>query len=381
VSDESRLPKLPSIGDLLSHPSVQDLVGRIHHSTLARRAAGYLDELRTSATQRAQQLDLPTPAQIADRFARRLLGERCDTSMRINATGVVLGPPGLAPPLAEAAVQAVLHVSSDYAQPESLRQAISRELCEQTRAQAALVVSSYRAALHLVEVTGLRTDPQLQRVEDAPLAGLYDPAQEGLDSVPTWRDRLAQGASIVLGDAAGLVGGPALGILLGQGAWIDRLAHHPLTEVLRPGLQESVALAATLPLYRRGAEVKLSVPIWQLLTAPLANLEQRAQRLAPQLAQAPGISSARACQVSSAWAVDGNGTARHFGPSWAIALQGESEAPDELAARLGRLAVGVEVRLAEGEVLLDLRSVFPRWDHRLVSSICGVEAGTSSPDH
>ena len=147
---EPHLPQLPSIGELLEHPRVKGVVARINRSTLAQRAAGFLDEWRSALVKQAGRVELPSVSDLAERLARRLLGEPSGEGAVINATGVVIGDPRLAPPLADTAVQAMMQAASEYHGRESpLAPAVERLLCGLTGAEAAVVVHSYEGGLTL----------------------------------------------------------------------------------------------------------------------------------------------------------------------------------------------------------------------------------------
>src|SRR5688572_12738157 len=111
---DPHLPQLPSIGELLEHPRVKGVVARINGSTLAHRAAGFLEELKSSLTERAGRVEMPSVTQMAERLARRLLGEPLSSGPVINATGIVVGDPDLTPPLADAAVHAMTQLAGEY---------------------------------------------------------------------------------------------------------------------------------------------------------------------------------------------------------------------------------------------------------------------------
>jgi L-seryl-tRNA(Ser) seleniumtransferase len=148
---DPHLPQLPTIGELLEHPRVKGVVERINRSTLAQRATGFLDELRASLVERAGNFEVPSVTQLAERLARRLLGEPVAARPVINATGIVVGDPQLMPPLADAAVQAMMQTASEYhGVGEALRHSAEEMLRELTGAEAALITGSFDAALTLV---------------------------------------------------------------------------------------------------------------------------------------------------------------------------------------------------------------------------------------
>jgi L-seryl-tRNA(Ser) seleniumtransferase len=214
-------------------------------------------------------------------------------------------------------------------------------------------------------------------IDAAPQAGIADPREYGFESVPTIAERLAAGADLVVIDGSGLLGGPACGLILGKHEQIDAVTHHPLNSLLAADPLTIAALTAVLKIARNetgSVAAIFQLPIWQLLTAPQANLEQRARRLAAQLVGASGIATADAREVESAWRRWGNRT--WSAKSWCIELRPADGDCDSLAAKLAEGPYPILARIADGAVQLDLRSVFPHWDQQLVTAAEGARGPT-----
>ena len=444
---DPHLPQLPSIGELLEHPRVKGVVARINRSTLAHRAAGFLDELRSSLAERTGRVEMPSVTQLAERLARRLLGEPPASGPVINATGLVVGDPDLAPPLPDAAVHAMMQVASDYHERGAdLRTAMQRELCSLAGAEAALVVNTFDSALNVVfaatatnremivcgsfpatvggidwrrlaarhsvllrtsaadaaslaaaakggpalgmvvrspdaeglasthEIAGVAKNCGAGFVDVAPLAGLLNPREHGLQSLETISERIAAGADLVIADGAGLLGGPACGIIVGKRALVESAGAHHLASIAALDAARAAAMQATLAIYRDDQEgsAKFSIPVWQLLSAPLANLQQRAERLAAIIAAGSEVASAEARQIESPWRRYGESTGT--APTWAIAVRPRTGDAASVLSRLRQQRPHSILSSAdEGAVHLDLRSVFPRCDQQLVAAFEGPE--------
>jgi L-seryl-tRNA(Ser) seleniumtransferase len=438
---DPHLPRLPSIGELLEHPRLKGMVARVNRSTLAHRAAGFLEELRSSVTGRKGRVDIPSVTHLAERLARRLMGEPSAGGPIINATGVVVGDPALAPPLADSAVNAMMQAASEfYGGDAAIRVDIERHLVARTGAEAALVVGSFDAALTLVlsvaagnrellvcgggeeaasaidwrwqaarsgallrscaasgsalrdalsakpQAAAIVRSPEADSavgladmaamahergacvIDAAPLAGLLNPGAYGYESHETLKDRLEAGADLVVADGAGLLGGPACGLILGKRRLVEAAADHPLARLFAAHGVVAAGLHATLATYRDDSDhsAVFAIPVWQLLSAPRDNLKQRAERLAPLMAEVPDIASVDAQEVQSAWGAD---ALNMPGPSWAIAVQPNSGDAIALAERLRHGAPFIAARVLGGAVHFDLRSVFPRWDQQLVAAL------------
>ncbi|HMO83842.1 MAG TPA: hypothetical protein PKC18_02870 [Lacipirellulaceae bacterium] len=456
MKGESRIPQLPSLGELIEHPRVRGFVDRVNRTTLAQRASGLLDEIRSSLASRVGRLEPPTVNQLAERLARRLLGELTVRGPVANATGVVLSDGALSGPLAEQALLAMFRVAGDYHRCVAPhRDSIDREIASLVGAEG-VCLSSHLLGASTLALAGLAGDrsavvfgstscdgpldwrwiaarggvtlsvaPRQQGIADerwdisfagsenaaaivrydeadgenvlkalaslrkavpnahlidvAPVAGVLDPVAYGYQSIPTIAQRLEAGADLVVSDGAALLGGPPCGVLAGQSACVERLKRHPLASLVNVSSAALAAWEAVLNLYRDDGETPAAyqIPVWQLLSAPAVNLQQRAERMASLVAASPQASSATARQVESAW--------RRWGgfqwnaPSWVVDIVPAAGDAGSLAREIAKGAMPVEARHDGDHLYLDLRSVFPRWDQALVATVESALGGAATP--
>jgi L-seryl-tRNA(Ser) seleniumtransferase len=123
------------------------------------------------------------------------------------------------------------------------------------------------------------------------------------------------------------------------------------------------ALAATLGLYRAGRALS-DIPVWQMIAADPAGLRLRAIRLAGQLADD------RVRVVELLATVGGGSLPGETLPSFGLSLRAGSA--DRVLARLRQGQPAVIGRIADGAVLLDLRTVAPSHDDRLRAALVEV---------
>jgi L-seryl-tRNA(Ser) seleniumtransferase len=428
---EPRLPQLPSLGELLEHPRVKGLVERVNRSTIAQRAGGFLEEIRATLVEKAGHVEVPSLTHLAERLARRLLGEPTGAGPVINATGLVLGDAALAPPLAEAALHAMVQTAGEYhRRDEATLRTVERGLSELAGSEAAILVRSFEAGLALVlaataegreialcgadDLTRpldwrrlavragavLRTDGQTGEaaaivkapegedvelaalagskqagacvIDAAPFAGVRNPSEFAYQGVATIGERLEAGADVVIVDGAALLGGPACGVLFGSRAALDAMVRHPLMSLITVDALVAPSFQAVLALYRDDANLPViyQLPLWQLLSAPNANGEQRAERLAALMASGGGVSGAAARLRPSEWIRWGQKSWSR--ESWVIEVHPADGDASALVARLAQGPHPIVARASEEAVLLDLRTVFPRWDQQLVAAVSGV---------
>jgi L-seryl-tRNA(Ser) seleniumtransferase len=178
---------------------------------------------------------------------------------------------------------------------------------------------------------------------------------------------LRDGANLVTASGDKLLGGPQAGLLFGDADLVTRLLRHPLARALRVDKLTLAALEATL--------TGPPSPVARALAADPADLLQRSQRTVATLA-AHAVS---ASVVAAEGAVGGGGAPGVTLPGAAIALPEALAAPlrDGDCVRRGTLPAVVG-RVERGRLLLDLRSVDPDDDERLVAAVLAA-AGAARP--
>ena len=233
------------------------------------------------------------------------------------------------------------------------------------------IVKVHRSNFELrgfVSEVALSTLAPLARTHAIPLlfdfgSGLLVSLDEyGLRGEPTARDAVRDGATLVLMSGDKLLGGPQAGIILGDASAIAACRMNPLARAVRVDKLTLAALEATLALYREPTRAVREVPALAMLTAPAANVQLRAEQAAARL-RGIGVD----CDVVETEASVGGGafpTARIL--SYAVALQGNAATIEQ------RLRSGVHPvigRIANGRVLLDMRSVPAAHDEQLVRAV------------
>jgi L-seryl-tRNA(Ser) seleniumtransferase len=227
------------------------------------------------------------------------------------------------------------------------------------------------------ELVSLARDRELCLIDAMGPAPLVDPPVMIGRRQRTVREAIAAGADLVIARGDGFIGGPACGILVGNRDAVRQVSEHPMCAALRLDGLRSAALVATLQAYEDSERGGEALPVWQLLTTPIENLRNRAERIAPQLAQAKWVGSAVAVEMrsplSAVLELDG-GCA-----SYGVALTAADENVSELDKRLRSLPLPVVGRVEGMRVVLDLRTVLPRQDRVLVETIASGAAEGAKP--
>ncbi len=215
-------------------------------------------------------------------------------------------------------------------------------------------IAGYTAEVTLAELAQVAARTDIHLVHDFGSGLMLSLDEFGLRGEPTARDVAATGATVVMsGDK--LLGGPQAGIILGSRAVVARIRENPLTRALRVDKLTIAALQATLLLYRDPVRAVRSIPVLAMLSAPIAAVRPRADRVASALRDA-GIA---ADVIDSEASVGGGAFPTARIPSCAVAIDGDAVQLEAAARAATTPIVG---RIADGRFLVDLRTVLPRDD-------------------
>ena len=172
---------------------------------------------------------------------------------------------------------------------------------------------------------------------------------------PTARASVDAGADVVCFSADKLVGGPQAGIVAGSEPAVASMRADPLARAVRIDKLSLAALEATLRLHRDPERAVREIPVLQMLTAPRAELETRAERLRSGIA---GAAAGAAVSIVPAVARAGGGALPLLeleGP--AVAVTSAHVSPDDLHARLRAGDPAIVARVHDDAVLLDPRTI------------------------
>jgi L-seryl-tRNA(Ser) seleniumtransferase len=184
------------------------------------------------------------------------------------------------------------------------------------------------------------------------------------------QESLAAGADVVTFSGDKLLGGPQAGLIIGRGDLIAQLRRHPLARALRVDKMTLAALDATLAAYRRGRGVD-EIPVWQMIAAPLARLQEQAQAWAARLA-GWGIEGATVWPGESA--VGGGSLPGETLPTALLAVAGSTLGADaeRIAARLRSASPPVVCRIQKDHLLFDPRTVLPGQEEALLAALAAA---------
>lgn len=198
-------------------------------------------------------------------------------------------------------------------------------------------------------------------MEDLGTGALVDLAPYGLPHERTARESIADGIDLVAFSGDKLLGGPQAGIIVGRSAAIARLRAAPLVRALRVDKATLAALDATLRLHRDPA-TRERIPFYAMLAATIATLRERAARIIAAVG-APGMTT-----IDTRARTGGGTLPLDELPSVGVAVVAPSGA-EAFASALRGGTPPLVARIDDGRVVVDLRTIAPHDDDRLVAAL------------
>jgi L-seryl-tRNA(Ser) seleniumtransferase len=232
--------------------------------------------------------------------------------------------------------------------------------------KTALILRAHHSNFKII---GFTTEPSLDElcslglpvVDDLGSGALLDTAAYGLAHEPMVQESIRAGAALVAFSGDKLLGGPQAGILVGQKDLVAKLKKHPLARAVRADKLCLAALTATLLHYLRD-EATRAIPVWRMISMPLAEIEERARRWVAELGTGE--------VVEGESTVGGGSLPGETLPTQLVALAVKS--PNAFAAKLRAQDPPIIARVAEGKVALDPRTVLEEAEAALLNGVRNV---------
>lgn len=235
----------------------------------------------------------------------------------------------------------------------------ARAVTPKTRALLKVHPSNYRVvgfteAPSREQLVALAHERGLCSIEDLGSGTLVDLKRFGLPAEPTVQEAVQAGMDVVTFSGDKLLGGPQAGIVVGRADCISRMKRNPLYRALRVDKVTIAALEATLRAYLAPDRLAERLPVMRMLAQSPETLEARARRLAVALARVPGLDAA--IQPAESFA-GGGSLPQEALYDFAVAVRLEGFSADALHAAFRAGVPPIVARIADGRVLLHMRTV------------------------
>jgi len=180
--------------------------------------------------------------------------------------------------------------------------------------------------------------------------------QFGFEREPTVQDALKSGVDVVTFSGDKLLGGPQAGIVLGEKGVVGSVKENPLNRALRIDKLTLAALEVTMKHYLTLDEAFSRIKGLKALTESVEAIEKRATRLLRMMKRTPLEIFSFSVKRGSSMAGGGSLPTQEI-PTSLFAVTSPQVSASRLGERLRHLDVPIVARIADDEVLFDLRTV------------------------
>ncbi|MEP6570955.1 MAG: L-seryl-tRNA(Sec) selenium transferase [Acidobacteriota bacterium] len=231
-------------------------------------------------------------------------------------------------------------------------------------------IIGFTATPPLSEIAALAHEYGLPLYEDAGSGVVNDLSAYGLGDEPIISESILSGADVVSFSGDKLLGATQAGLIVGKSEFIDRLRRHSLYRALRVDKLTLAALEATLDAHRRGATEE--IPALQMLALDPKALEKRVRKFYVKALKS--ISETVTVAVMPGQSAVGGGSGPNVHPpTTLIALKHAQLSADEIEQQLRLSSPPVIARIADGLVLLDLRTVGAAEERELLDAVIALD--------
>jgi L-seryl-tRNA(Ser) seleniumtransferase len=215
-------------------------------------------------------------------------------------------------------------------------------------------VVGFTQNITLEELVELGNHHNIPVFDDVGSGCLLDTTQFGLDPEPMVQQSITIGASLVFFSGDKLLGGPQAGIIVGKKQPVAKLKKHPLARAVRIDKIRLAGLVATLIPYLKG-EVLKAIPVWQMISTPLDEIEKRAKLLAQECGDLARVTEGESM-------IGGGSLPGATLPTKLVAIGKPSKSKEQSTAQLFALRLRTQDppvvgRISENVLLLDPRSI------------------------
>ena len=233
-------------------------------------------------------------------------------------------------------------------------------ITENTKALLKVHTSNYRIVgftetVGIDELVPLAREKELPVIEDLGSGVLIDLSKYGITYEPTVQDSIRAGADVVSFSGDKLLGGPQAGIIIGKKKYIDKMKKNQLTRALRIDKFTAATLEVVLKEYLSEERAIQNIPVLQMITKPLAEVDKEARKLkrflnSLELDVELGIEK---CESQ----IGGGSLPLERIPSVAVTMKPRKISTAELEERMRFLPVPIIPRTVNDKILMDVRTI------------------------
>ncbi len=217
-------------------------------------------------------------------------------------------------------------------------------------------IAGFTEDVELSDLVDLGKKSNLSVMNDLGSGCFIDLNPFGFDREPTVQEALKSGVDIVTFSGDKLLGGPQAGIILGRKEIVARVKKNPLNRALRIDKLTLAALEATIRSYLTSGDALAVIPGIKLLTTPVATVEKKARKLLRILKKLSLKNFDIVMKKGYSMAGGGSLPTQEIS-TVLLGITARNMSAGKLGDRLRFLDVPVIARIADEEVLFDVRTI------------------------
>jgi L-seryl-tRNA(Ser) seleniumtransferase len=229
-------------------------------------------------------------------------------------------------------------------------------------------VIGFTSSVEVPELVPLAKKHNLMIMNDLGAGCLVDMRRFGLPPEPSVQEALKDGADILTFSGDKLLGGPQMGCIIGKKELIKQVKKHQLLRALRVDKLTLAAFEATLRIYRDAKDPVEELPGLRMLGMSVTEIGARADRFAAQLEKK--VPEGVVVGTAGGQSQVGAGSAPERGlETRLVTVRPKNVQVEQIEAELRRQDPPVMVRVYGGELLVDLRTIYPDEEPILMSAL------------
>lgn len=228
-------------------------------------------------------------------------------------------------------------------------------------------ITGFTKSVSREELVGLARDSGLPLLEDLGSGTIFDLSPYGLQGETPVYQTIVQGVDVVMFSGDKLLGGPQAGIIAGKKEFIQAMKANQLNRALRIDKFTLAALEATLREYLNPQQALKSIPLYRMLTIPVQELQERAERMVALLSLMQERMDAEVIPTRAQ--MGGGSLPGQEIPSRGLALRIRSKTAEEIDHFFRMLRVPIIGYIERDQFILDLRTLQPGDEEIIIRSI------------
>ena len=215
----------------------------------------------------------------------------------------------------------------------------------------------------ITELINVGNEKGIPVIHDLGSGCFVETTKFGLPSEPTPKESIGKGVAIAMFSGDKLLGGPQCGIIAGKKEVIEKLNQHPIYRAIRIDKVNLAGLTATLLSYIRENHLE-EIPVLKMISQTESDLRSRSLHLQQSIGKSLKV-------IKGFSTIGGGSMPEETLPTWLLAISGQKKSK-MIFDSLRKSNPPIISRVENDMVLLDPRTVLPKYDDILISIISKI---------